>query len=85
LEDLVSPHPVSPVDGRQLACAQAEALFENDEALFRFLDEELSTFGGIVSTETAHVLRIEKSTTTGSCQLVLISAASRPGSRSRAA
>ena len=27
-----------------------EALFENDEALFRFLDEELSTFGGIVST-----------------------------------
>ncbi len=37
-----------------------EALFENDEALFRFLDEELSTFGGIVSTETAHVLRTEK-------------------------
>jgi Lrp/AsnC family transcriptional regulator, regulator for asnA, asnC and gidA len=37
-----------------------EALFENDEALFRFLDEELPTFGGIVSTETAHVLRTEK-------------------------
>ena len=37
-----------------------EALFAGDEALFRFLEEDLPTLGGIVSTETAHVLRTEK-------------------------
>ena len=37
-----------------------EALFADDEALFRFLEEELPTLDGIVGTETAHVLRTEK-------------------------
>jgi Lrp/AsnC family transcriptional regulator, regulator for asnA, asnC and gidA len=37
-----------------------EALFVDDEALFRFLEEELPLLGGIVGTETAHVLRTEK-------------------------
>jgi Lrp/AsnC family transcriptional regulator, regulator for asnA, asnC and gidA len=37
-----------------------EALFADDEALFRFLEEELPTLDGVVGTETAHVLRTEK-------------------------
>jgi Lrp/AsnC family transcriptional regulator, regulator for asnA, asnC and gidA len=37
-----------------------EALFADDEALFRFLEQELPTLDGVVGTETAHVLRTEK-------------------------
>jgi Lrp/AsnC family transcriptional regulator, regulator for asnA, asnC and gidA len=37
-----------------------EALFSDDAALFRFLQEELPTLDGVVATETAHVLRTEK-------------------------
>ncbi len=37
-----------------------EMLFRDDEALLRFLQEELPALGGIVSTETSHVLRTEK-------------------------
>lgn len=37
-----------------------EMLFRDDEALFEFLHRELPSLGGIVSTETYHVLRTEK-------------------------
>lgn len=37
-----------------------EMLFRDDEALFDFLQKELPSLGGIVSTETSHVLRTEK-------------------------
>jgi Lrp/AsnC family transcriptional regulator for asnA, asnC and gidA len=37
-----------------------EVLFRDDEALFTFLERQLPALGGIVSTETYHVLRAEK-------------------------
>jgi Lrp/AsnC family transcriptional regulator for asnA, asnC and gidA len=37
-----------------------EGLFRDDEALFKFLEEDLPALEGIASTETAHVLRTEK-------------------------
>lgn len=37
-----------------------EALFANDEALFRFIEKELPTLDGVLGTETAHVLKAEK-------------------------
>ena len=37
-----------------------EMLFRDDEALFHFLQRELPSIGGIVSTETSHVLRTGK-------------------------
>lgn len=37
-----------------------EALFPDDQALFKFLEEELPALDGIVATETAHVLRADK-------------------------
>lgn len=37
-----------------------EMLFRDDERLFRFLEQELPALGGIVSTETSHILRAEK-------------------------
>ncbi len=38
----------------------AEALFRDDEELFDFLEHDLPALGGVVSTETAHVLRTGK-------------------------
>jgi Lrp/AsnC family transcriptional regulator for asnA, asnC and gidA len=37
-----------------------EMLFRDDERLFHFLEEELPSLHGIVSTETSHVLHAEK-------------------------
>lgn len=37
-----------------------EMLFRDDEALFNFIERELPAIGGVVSTETSHVLRTGK-------------------------
>lgn len=37
-----------------------EMLFRDDEALFNFIERELPSIGGVVSTETSHVLRTGK-------------------------
>lgn len=37
-----------------------EMLFRDDEVLFEFLQKQLPSLGGIVNTETYHVLRTEK-------------------------
>jgi Lrp/AsnC family transcriptional regulator, regulator for asnA, asnC and gidA len=38
----------------------AEMLFRDDEALFDFLEREMPAIGGVVSSETSHVLRTGK-------------------------
>lgn len=37
-----------------------EMLFRDDQALFDFIERELPSIGGVVSTETSHVLRTGK-------------------------